>query len=183
MAGRTRTTKKLAQRINLDYFKTLHGIPRWRRILSGVFVIVGLGWLGWHAVAGSPKPYNAGPLGRAHALFGTKMRCLPCLAGQLSEERHRSGVPGMPRWPHPSGRPDVHAIVLQLPRGASRHFAPGQHQRSRLHAVPRRFERPRMGHRSSRRTLADSIAAIRNSRCCAGGYSDPGPSSSIIRCI
>ena len=46
--------KKLAQRINLDYFKTLHGIPRWRRILSGVFVIVGLAWLGWHAVAGSP---------------------------------------------------------------------------------------------------------------------------------
>ena len=46
MAGRTRTTKKLAQRINLDYFKTLHGIPRWRRILSGVLVIVGLGWLG-----------------------------------------------------------------------------------------------------------------------------------------
>ena len=35
MAGRTRTQKKLAQRINLDYFKTLHGIPRWRRILSG----------------------------------------------------------------------------------------------------------------------------------------------------
>ena len=28
MAGRIRTQKKLAQRIHLDYFKTLHGIPR-----------------------------------------------------------------------------------------------------------------------------------------------------------
>src|SRR5580693_7630781 len=72
MAGRIRTTKKLAQRINLDYFKTLHGIPRWRRILSGVFVVAGVAWLGWHAVAGSPKPYNAGPLARAHALLGQK---------------------------------------------------------------------------------------------------------------
>ena len=70
MAGRTRTTKKLAQRINLNYFKTLHGIPRWRRILSGVFVVVGLGgWAGtrWPEV---PTPYNAGPLAHAHALLG-----------------------------------------------------------------------------------------------------------------
>ena len=72
MAGRTRTQKKLAQRINLDYFKTLHGIPRWRRILSGVLVIVGLGWLAWHAVAKSPTPYNAGPLSPSHALFTQK---------------------------------------------------------------------------------------------------------------
>ncbi len=80
MAGRTRTQKKLAQRINLDYFKTLHGIPRWRRILSGVFVIVGLAWLGWHAVAGSPKPYNAGPLAQPHHLLGQK--CEACHAAQ-----------------------------------------------------------------------------------------------------
>jgi hypothetical protein len=82
MPGRIRTTKKLAQRINLDYFKTLHGIPRWRRILSGACVIVGLGWLGWHAVAGSPKPYSAGPLGNAHALFGQK--CSACHVSQAS---------------------------------------------------------------------------------------------------
>ncbi len=85
MPGRIRTTKKLAQRINLDYFKTLHGIPRWRRILSGVFVIVGLGWLGWYAVAGSPKPYNAGPLGHAHALLGQK--CSACHVSQASFQK------------------------------------------------------------------------------------------------
>jgi hypothetical protein len=69
MAGRTRTTKKLAQRINLDYFKTLHGIPRWRRILSIALTAAGLVWLGWHAVSGNPKPYDAGPVGHAHSMF------------------------------------------------------------------------------------------------------------------
>jgi hypothetical protein len=76
MAGRTRTTKKLAQRINLDYFKTLRGIPRWRRILSVVLTLAGLGWLGWHGLRGSPKPYNAGPVARAHTLIGHK--CAAC---------------------------------------------------------------------------------------------------------
>ena len=70
MAGRTRTTKKLAQRINLNYFKTLHGIPRWRRTLSAAFTLAGLIWLGWYAVAGSAKPYNAGPLAHSHAMLG-----------------------------------------------------------------------------------------------------------------
>ncbi|HTB20251.1 MAG TPA: hypothetical protein VK708_19140 [Bryobacteraceae bacterium] len=87
MSGRTRSTKKLAQRINLNYFKTLHGIPRWRRILSGVFAIAGLGWLGWHAVAGSPKPYNAGPLAHAHTLLGQK-----CAACHVSQAGYRKSA-------------------------------------------------------------------------------------------
>ncbi len=85
MAGRIRTTKKLAQRITLDYFKTLHGIPRWRRILSGILVVAGLGWLGWYALAGSPKPYNAGPLGRAHALLERK--CSACHVSQAGFQK------------------------------------------------------------------------------------------------
>jgi hypothetical protein len=85
MAGRIRTTKKLAQRIDLNYFKTLRGIPRWRRILSGMFVIVGLAWLGWHALAGSPKPYNPGPLAHAHALLGQK--CGACHVSEASYQR------------------------------------------------------------------------------------------------
>jgi len=80
MAGRTRTTKKLAQRINLNYFKKLRGIPRWRRILSAVFVAIGLLWLGWYAVAGSPKPYNAGRVSHSHKLIGQK--CAACHVSQ-----------------------------------------------------------------------------------------------------
>jgi hypothetical protein len=85
MAGRTRTTKKLAQRIDLDYFKTLRGIPRWRRILSVVFTVAGVGWLGWYGLKGSPKPYNAGPVAHAHALFGSK--CSACHVVQASYQR------------------------------------------------------------------------------------------------
>ena len=76
MAGRLRTTKKLAQRIDLAYFKTLRGIPLWRRILSGTAALAGLLWLGWHALGGSPRPYNAGPLAAAHALLGRN--CAAC---------------------------------------------------------------------------------------------------------
>lgn len=82
MAGRTRTTKKLAQRIDLNYFKSLRAIPRWRRTLSVAFTLAGLGWLGWYGVKGSPKPYNAGPVARAHALFGQK--CAACHVAQAS---------------------------------------------------------------------------------------------------
>ncbi|HYL75502.1 MAG TPA: hypothetical protein VEU96_14920 [Bryobacteraceae bacterium] len=76
MAGRTRTTKKLAQRINLNYFKELHGIPRWRRILSGIFAGLGLLWLAVHAISGNPRPYNAGPVSHAHTMIGQK--CSAC---------------------------------------------------------------------------------------------------------
>ena len=85
MAGRTRTTKKLAQRINLNYFKSVRGIPRWRRILSAVLTAIGLAWLGWHALAGSPKPYNAGPIAHAHALLGQK--CSACHVAQAGFQR------------------------------------------------------------------------------------------------
>ncbi len=183
MAGRTRTTKKLAQRINLDYFKTLHGIPRWRRILSGAFVIVGLAWLGWHAVAGSPKPYNAGPLAHSHRFARTELRRVPCLAGELSKKRHRSGVPGMPRWPHPSRGSDVHAILLELPRGASRHAAAGKHHRSRLHAMPCRFEDHARGVEVRLEHSRIRSAAIPSSRRCGRARRIQGPSSSTTRCI
>lgn len=85
MAGRIRSTKKLAQRINLNYFKTLRGIPRWRRIFSGVLVILGLAWLGWYAAVGNAKPYTAGPLAHSHALLGQK--CGACHVSQGSYQK------------------------------------------------------------------------------------------------
>ena len=82
MAGRTRTTKKLAQRINLDYFKTLHGIPRWRRILSGVFVIAGSG-VAWLACAWREARSHTTP-----ARWDTRTRC-----------SDKNAVPAMSRRP------------------------------------------------------------------------------------
>src|ERR1700687_3220682 len=72
MAERTRTTKKLAQRIDLNYFKRLYTIPRWRRILSIGLTLLGVLWLAW----GRQKPFNAGPLAHSHALFSNN--CSAC---------------------------------------------------------------------------------------------------------
>ncbi len=68
-SGRSRSTKKLAQRIDLNYFKRLYPIPRWRRLLSYACVAIGLVWLGWGAVAGKQQAFNAGPLAHSHSLF------------------------------------------------------------------------------------------------------------------
>jgi hypothetical protein len=78
MAGRARNTKKLAQRINLNYFKQLFPIPRWRRILAIGLTLIALLWLGWEALSGKQQPYNAGPVSAPHALFGAK--CETCHA-------------------------------------------------------------------------------------------------------
>ena len=74
MAGRTRTTKKLAQRIDLNYFKRLYPIPRMRRILSVGLTALALLWLAW----GRQQSFNAGPLSRPHAILTEK--CTSCHA-------------------------------------------------------------------------------------------------------
>jgi hypothetical protein len=76
MAGRTRTTKKLAQRIDLNYFKRAYAIPRWRRILSIGVTGVGLLWLIAAGLGGKQSPYNAGPLAHPHALL--TRNCAAC---------------------------------------------------------------------------------------------------------
>ena len=94
MAGRTRTTKKLAQRIDLNYFKRAYPIPRWRSILSIAAAGLGVAWLGWAGLTGKQSAFNAGPLAQGHAIltnncsschlpagsFGTKVTEVACQA-------------------------------------------------------------------------------------------------------
>ena len=104
MAGRTRTTKKLAQRIDLNYFKRAYPIPRWRRILTVVVTVVGLAWLIGAGLRGKQSAYNAGPLSHSHQLltrncaachrseatFGKKVSdtaCLSCHDGPIHQEQ------------------------------------------------------------------------------------------------
>lgn len=72
MAERSRTTKKLAQRIDLNYFKRLYPIPKWRRILTLVLIGLGIAWL----LVGRQQTFNAGPLARSHAILTSK--CVAC---------------------------------------------------------------------------------------------------------
>lgn len=69
MLRRTRTTKKLARRIDLQYFTRPHAFRRWRFWLSVAIPVLALGWLFTQRVQGNQKVYSSGPLSRSHAVF------------------------------------------------------------------------------------------------------------------
>jgi hypothetical protein len=69
MLRRIRTTKKLAKRIDLQYFERPHPLRRWRFWLSLVVPIVALGWLVAQRTQGGQKAYSSGPLSASHAVF------------------------------------------------------------------------------------------------------------------
>jgi hypothetical protein len=69
MPRRIRTTKKLARRIDLQYFTRPHAFRRWRLWLSVAIPALALGWLLTQRVQGNQKAYSSGPLSRSHAVF------------------------------------------------------------------------------------------------------------------
>jgi hypothetical protein len=69
MARRVRTTKNLAQRVDLQYFKQPHPFRSWRLWLSILVPVVAIGWFAIQR-ASSQKIYSSGPLSAAHAVLG-----------------------------------------------------------------------------------------------------------------
>ena len=69
--------KKLAQRIDLYYFKRAHRLRRWRYVAVDCRARRGLLWLGGMAAAGSRAPYSSGPVSAAHAFVENTLRGLP----------------------------------------------------------------------------------------------------------
>jgi predicted CXXCH cytochrome family protein len=69
---RTRSAKKLAQRIDLYYFKHASPLRRWRTILSLAAPVIGLLWLGGMTAAGSRAAFSSGPVAAAHAIAESK---------------------------------------------------------------------------------------------------------------
>ena len=78
---RTRTTKKLAQRIDLDYFKRPSPLRRWRFLLSIAAPALAILWIAWYGVRGDRRVYSAGGLSTAHAVL-TK-QCSACHVSTL----------------------------------------------------------------------------------------------------
>src|ERR1700687_1692393 len=76
MLRRTRTTKKLAKRIDLPYFAPPHPFRRWRFWLSLAIPLLALGWFITQRAQGGQKVYSSGPLSRAHAVF--TQQCALC---------------------------------------------------------------------------------------------------------
>ena len=71
MARRVRTTKNLAKRMDLQYFKQAHPLRSWRLWLSILVPIVAIGWFAAQR-ANSQKIYSSGPLSASHAMLGKK---------------------------------------------------------------------------------------------------------------
>ena len=69
MLRRTRTTKKLAKRIDLQYFARPHPFRRWRFWLSVAVPVIALGWFITQRAQGGQKVYSSGQLSHAHAVF------------------------------------------------------------------------------------------------------------------
>jgi hypothetical protein len=70
------TTKKLAQRIDLDYFKHPHPFRRLRSILAISIPAIALLWLGWYALARNNRVYSSGKMSSAHAVLTAQ--CSSC---------------------------------------------------------------------------------------------------------
>lgn len=76
-----RTTKAVAKRIDLGYFKRFHALRSMRKVLAWIFCLITIGALGIYTYAfkGSGVNagiYNPGPVSRAHAYF--EQDCKAC---------------------------------------------------------------------------------------------------------
>ena len=89
--ARTRTTKKLAQRIDLNYFKRPTPLKRAKLWLSLALPLIALIWIGWHFAARDFRVYSGGRLSEPHAVFETQ--CAAChvqQAGSFSAKAENS---------------------------------------------------------------------------------------------
>jgi len=76
--ARTRTTKKLAQRIDLNYFKRATPLKRAKFWLSLLLPLLALVWIAWHGFSGDHRVYSSGRMSKAHAVL--EKECAACHA-------------------------------------------------------------------------------------------------------
>jgi hypothetical protein len=74
--ARTRTTKKLAQRIDLNYFKRPTALKRAKVWLSVGLPAFALIWIVWHGLARDSRVYSSGRMSEAHAVL--EAECASC---------------------------------------------------------------------------------------------------------
>ncbi len=76
MAVRNRTTKSVAKRHDLDYFKKGSPVRLWQWRLALAAVCAAVLWLGISGLRQGNRMFSAGPMSSAHAVFGQK--CVAC---------------------------------------------------------------------------------------------------------
>jgi hypothetical protein len=81
--ARLRTTKKLAQRIDLNYFKRATPFKSAKLWLSVLVPLLALGWIAWHRAARDSRVYSSGRMSEAHAVL--EKQCAACHVQQAGE--------------------------------------------------------------------------------------------------
>ena len=74
--ARTRTTKKLAQRVDLNYFKRETAYKRAMMWLSVLVPLLAMGWITWRAFTKDSRVYSSGRMSEAHAVL--EKECAAC---------------------------------------------------------------------------------------------------------
>jgi hypothetical protein len=81
--ARTRTTKKLAQRIDLNYFKRPTAFKRAKFWLSVLALALAVGWISWRGFARDSRVYSSGRMSGAHAVL--EKQCAACHVEKAGE--------------------------------------------------------------------------------------------------
>ena len=81
--ARTRTTKSVAQRIDLNYFKRSTPFKSARLVLIILAPLVALGWIAWRGFARDSRVYSSGRMSNAHAVL--EKRCEVCHVRKAGE--------------------------------------------------------------------------------------------------
>src|SRR5260370_20531366 len=78
--ARTRTTKKLADRIVINYFKRPTPLKRAKFWLSLLLPLLALAWIAERALSRDSRVYSSGRMSEAHAVL--EKECAACLLQQ-----------------------------------------------------------------------------------------------------
>jgi hypothetical protein len=90
--ARTRTTKKLAQRIDLNYFKRPTRYKRAKLLLCVLVPLLAIGWITWRGFSRDSRVYSSGRMSEPHAVL--EKQCAAChlqKAGEFSSRAVNSG--------------------------------------------------------------------------------------------
>jgi hypothetical protein len=81
--SRTRTTKKLAQRVDLNYFKRPTAFKRARFWFCVLAPLLAVGWIAWSGVARDSRVYSSGRMSETHAVL--EKQCAACHVAKAGE--------------------------------------------------------------------------------------------------
>jgi hypothetical protein len=81
--ARTRTTKTVAQRIDLNYFKRPTPFKRARLILVILAPLLAIGWIAWRGFSRDSRVYSSGRMSEPHAVL--EKQCAACHVEKAGE--------------------------------------------------------------------------------------------------